>query len=115
MSATVPRDASGHVVMLATACDRAEAERLAELLVERRLAACVQLSPIDSVYRWRGAIERAAEVLLMIKTRADLAEPAAAALKAAHSYETPEIIVLPVIGGSADYLAWIDSATDEAL
>ncbi|MBV9512329.1 MAG: divalent-cation tolerance protein CutA [Caulobacteraceae bacterium] len=96
---------------MTTAGDRAEADRLARLLVEQRLAACVQLLPIDSVYRWKGAVETAAEMLLLAKTRAGLAEAAIAALKAVHSYDTPEIIVLPVTAGLPAYLDWIEAET----
>ena len=103
--------ASAACILMTTAGDRAEADRLARLLVEQRLAACVQLLPIDSVYRWKGAVETAAEMLLLAKTRAGLAEAAIAALKAAHSYDTPEIIVLPVTAGLPAYLDWIEAET----
>jgi len=104
-------EAPDHVVLTTTAADRAEAGRLARLLIDQRLAACVQLLPIDSHYRWNGQIEQVSEILLLIKTRGALSEPAMAAIKAAHSYETPEILVLPVTGGLPAYLAWIDGET----
>ncbi|MBV9996065.1 MAG: divalent-cation tolerance protein CutA [Caulobacteraceae bacterium] len=100
-----------YAVMMATAADRGEAERLARLLVEGRMAACVQLLPIESFYLWRERLERGAEILLLVKTRRELVEPAMAALKAAHAYETPEIIALPIDNGLPDYLAWIDGVT----
>jgi periplasmic divalent cation tolerance protein len=99
------------VLILSTAPDRAEAERIAEALVTEKLAACVQLSAIDSIYRWQGAIERAAEVRLAIKTRAELAPQVEARIKALHSYDLPEIVILPINGGSADYLDWIAAET----
>jgi periplasmic divalent cation tolerance protein len=98
--------------MMATAGDRAEAEKLARLLIERKLAACVQLLPIDSVYRWNGRIEQGSEQLMLIKTRSALVERAVAALKAAHSYEVPEIVALPIVAGLPAYLKWIDEVTD---
>jgi len=98
-------------MMITTACGRDEAGRLARMLVEQKLAACVQLLPIDSVYRWEGAVRQEAEVLLLIKTRSALAQAVISAIKAAHSYDTPEIIALPIEAGLGDYLAWIDQAT----
>jgi periplasmic divalent cation tolerance protein len=105
-------DAQGHSVIMATAGDRAEAEKLARLLIERKLAACVQLLPIDSVYRWNGRIEQGSEQLMLIKTRSALVERVVAALKAAHSYEVPEIVALPIAAGLPAYLKWIDEVTD---
>ena len=96
------------VVVFTTTGSRAEAERLALVLVEERLAACVNLiAPLTSVYRWRGAVERAREVLLMIKTRRTLVPRVAARLQALHSYEVPEVIALPVVASARPYLAWL--------
>jgi len=96
------------VVVLSTAGSRDEAERIATALVEERLAACVNVvAPITSVYRWRGAVERAEEVLLVVKTRRQNAARVAARISALHSYELPEAIVLPIAGGSSEYLAWV--------
>lgn len=86
---------------------RDEAAAIATALVEARLAACVQLVPVESVYRWDGAIERTAEVMLHAKTtQARLAE-AEKLIRARHSYAVPEIIAVPIVGGSADYLDWV--------
>jgi periplasmic divalent cation tolerance protein len=104
-------DAQDHSVMMATASDRAEAETLARLLIERKLAACVQLLPIDSFYMWNGRIEHGSELLMLIKTRLALVERAVAALKAAHAYEIPEIVALPIAAGLPAYLKWIDEVT----
>ena len=68
--------AADHALMMTTAGDRAQADKLARMLVEGRLAACVQMMPIDSVYRWEGRLETGAEILLLIKTRAALVQPA---------------------------------------
>ena len=98
---------TGCVVLMCAVGGRDEAAAIATALVEARLAACVQLMPVDSVYRWEGAVERAAEVMLHAKTtHARLAE-AEALIKSRHSYAVPEIIALPIVDGSADYLAWI--------
>ena len=90
---------------------RDEAEAIATALVDARLAACVQLMPVDSVYRWEGAVERASEVMLHAKTtQARLAE-AEALIKARHSYAVPEVIAVPIVAGSTDYLGWIEAST----
>jgi periplasmic divalent cation tolerance protein len=85
-----------------------EAERAGRAIVERRLAACVNILPgMVSHYWWQGALERGEEAVMIFKTRASLAEKVRAAVKASHSYTTPSILVLPVEGGDPDYLRWI--------
>ena len=89
-----------------------EAERAGRALVEQRLAACVNILPgMISHYRWQGALERAEEVVMLIKTRASLAEAVRAQVKAAHSYDTPAILVLPTESVDETYLAWIMAET----
>jgi periplasmic divalent cation tolerance protein len=96
------------VVVLSTAGSQEEAERIATALVDERLAACVNLvAPLTSIYRWHGAVERAAEVLLVIKTRKRLVQRLIRRLEALHSYEVPEAIVLPIVAGAGPYLAWL--------
>ena len=96
------------LVVITTVERLEDGERLARRLVEERLAACVQiLPPMTSIYRWEGQVERAAEHLLLIKTTREAYEPLAAALRAQHPYQTPELIALPVTAGSPDYLAWL--------
>ena len=95
------------VLIITSAGSRDEAERIALALVEERLAACVQILPATSVYRWEGAIERADELLLHIKTLAVHASAVERRIREAHGYDLPEVIILPITGGSADYLAWI--------
>jgi periplasmic divalent cation tolerance protein len=98
------------IVVLSTCASTEEAERLARALVEARLAACVTALPgARSFYRWRGAIESADEILLVIKTSRELSGEVTAALQKAHSYEIPEVLALPVIDGSGNYLAWLGS------
>jgi periplasmic divalent cation tolerance protein len=91
-----------------TAGSEQEAERIAAALVERRLAACVQvLGPIASRYRWRGAVEEAQEWLCLAKTAASRYPELEAAIGELHSYEEPEIVAVPIVAGSAGYLAWL--------
>jgi len=98
------------ILILSTAATRDEAARIAEALVSEQLAACVQLSPIESWYRWQGKVEHAPETRLHIKTMAHLADAVMRRLKALHSYDVPEILVIALERGSADYLSWIEAA-----
>lgn len=92
--------------------DAASARRLADSLVAERLAACVSiLAPCTSVYRWQGAVEEAAEVPLLVKTTTARYAAVEAAIRAAHPYELPEIIAVPVTHGLPGYLAWIAAET----
>ena len=97
---------SDAVLLLCTAGTRDEAETIARALIEEKLAACVQLSGIESWYRWEGAVEHSPEWRLHIKTAPLLARTVEARIKTLHSYDLPEIVALP-IEGSADYLRWI--------
>ena len=98
------------VLILSTTGTRDEAARIAETLVAERLAACVQLSPIESWYRWEGKVEHARETRLHIKTTADLADAVRQRLGALHSYDVPELVVIALENGSPDYLAWIEES-----
>ena len=92
-----------------------EAEAAGRAIVERRLAACVNILPgMISHYWWQGVIERGEEAVMIIKTRAALAEAVRAAVKELHSYTTPAILILPVDGGDENYLAWIMAETESA-
>ena len=100
------------VVVLTNAPDRAVAQQIADALIERRLAACVNiLGECTSVYRWQGAVETAAEVPLIIKTRADRYAEVEAAIRSLHPYELPEIIAMPVTHGLPAYLDWVNAQT----
>ena len=101
-----------YLMAMTTTDAREHAERLARDLVERRLAACVQVvGPISSTYRWQGAIETAEEWLCLIKTTAARFDALAAHIDTSHGYETPELTAVPVDNGSAGYLAWVSTAT----
>lgn len=102
---------SGRVVALSTVGSAEDAERIARELVGRRLAACVNVvGGVVSVYRWKGAVERDEERLLVIKTRAERLEELRQALVELHPYEVPELVALPVEAGHAPYLAWLDES-----
>lgn len=102
------------VQMVTTTEKREDAEKIAGLLVQKRLAACVQIvGPILSIYRWKQNVESAQEWQCLIKTREELCADVEAAVKACHPYETPEIIALPIIAGSAEYLSWLREQTLE--
>lgn len=95
-------------VVLSTAGSHEEAHKIAHALVERKLAACVNIVPqIESVYRWQGKVETATEWLLIIKTQAEAFERVRDAIKELHSYDLPECVMLEVGNGSRDYLGWI--------
>jgi periplasmic divalent cation tolerance protein len=95
-------------IVLSTCADREQAERIAHRLVEEHLAACVNILPgVQSVYRWEGKVESAAEVLMVIKTSTDLVPGVELTIAGLHSYKVPEFLVLPVFGGSHAYLAWL--------
>lgn len=97
------------IVVLSTCGSPEQAAEVSRKLVELRLAACVNIVPgVRSIYRWKGKIEDAIEWQLVIKSRRDLFDKLRDALAAMHSYEVPEMIVLPIVDGSASYLEWLD-------
>jgi periplasmic divalent cation tolerance protein len=100
------------VVILSTAPDVLLAKRIAHVLVEEKLAACVQLTPPSlSVYEWDGEIQGSEEIGLIIKTSRSVARSAIDRLVQMHPYEVPEVIVLPIVGGHSEYLNWISQQT----
>lgn len=100
---------SAKKIVLTTTSSKEEAEQIARALVERRLAACVNISgPIESVYRWKGEVESATEWLLIIKTVASAFEGVRDTIRKLHSYEVPECVEVPIEAGIAEYLQWID-------
>lgn len=100
------------LLVLTNCPDAAVAERIALTLVEQGLAACVnQLAPAQSVYRWNGAVERASEIPLLIKTTAERYPELEQALRALHPYSVPEIIAVSIVRGLPAYLRWLDDET----
>ena len=96
-------------IALTTAGSAEEARRIAQALVDRRLAACVNIVPqVESIFRWQGKIENASEFLLLIKTEAGVFDDLCDAVKELHSYQLPECIMLEVRAGSSEYLDWIE-------
>jgi periplasmic divalent cation tolerance protein len=104
------------IVVLITAGSAEEAHKIADLLLDERKAACVNIVPgVDSLFRWQDKIDSACESLLLVKTRASLLPDVISLVKESHSYEVPEIIALPVVGGSEDYLKWLDGACQQVV
>lgn len=98
-------------LVLTTASSQEEARRLAKTLVERRLAACVNIVPnMNSIYRWKEKVEESHEFLLLMKTTESAVPKLRDAIQELHSYEVPECIVLPIDSGSEKYLNWIDES-----
>jgi len=105
---------SDYVQVLTTTGSEEEAEKIASLLVERQLAACVQVvGPVVSRYRWQGEIEEEREWQCLAKTTRAAYEAVEAAIREVHSYDEPEIIATPIVAGSAGYLAWIEGNVDD--
>jgi periplasmic divalent cation tolerance protein len=100
------------IVVYVTAPAEEEAEKIARALVENKLAACVNIvKNIRSIYRWQGKIADEAEVLMIVKTREEHVAHIRETVKQLHSYSVPEIIALPIVAGSEDYLAWLKEET----
>lgn len=99
------------VVIMTTVESPSQAETICNVLLEQRLAACIQEMPITSRYRWQGEVQRDAEILLLVKTSASAADAAMHVIETYHDYDTPEIIALPVTGGLPAYLQWLDDET----
>lgn len=103
---------SDHLLVITTVPDGAVGDALATRLVDRGLAACVNIgATVTSIYKWQGQIERDGEVMLTIKTTKQRFDELARAIRDGHPYELPELIALPIVDGSDDYLAWIDECT----
>jgi periplasmic divalent cation tolerance protein len=106
-----------NVLIVLTNCPDAEvADRIARTLVEQKLAACVNRMPaVDSVYRWQGAVERAVEVPLLIKSTRERLPEVQEAIRTLHPYEVPEILAIPVVAGLPAYLRWVVDETQPPL
>ena len=104
-----------NIVVLVTSVSLEEANKIASLLLTERKAACINIVPeINSMFWWKGRIETTRESLLIIKTIAELLQDIVETVKKYHSYEVPEIIALPIVGGNVDYLQWITKEVEAA-
>lgn len=102
---------TSHIVVLVTAKDTEEAQKISRKLLEGKLAACVNIvKGVRSLFWWQGKVDQADEALLVIKTQQERFPEIVSAVKSAHSYDVPEIIALPIIDGNKDYLTWIDES-----
>jgi periplasmic divalent cation tolerance protein len=101
-----------HIVVFITAETPEQARKIADALLSKKLAACVNIVPqVHSLFWWQDKIDSADESLLIVKTEATLLDKVIASVKRNHSYTVPEIIALPIVGGNKDYLHWIDEVT----
>ena len=99
-----------YIIVIATTASKQEAENIAQHLLQERLIACANITgPVSSLFHWNDKLEKAEEHLVFMKTRKDLFEKLSETVKKLHSYEVPEIIALPIVDGSKEYLAWLDS------
>ena len=104
---------NAYVIVLVTTASKQEAEKIAQHLLKRKLIACANIvGPVSSLFHWSGKLETADEYLIFMKSRRDLFEKLAETVKALHSYEVPEILVLPIVGGSKEYLSWLGSCLE---
>jgi periplasmic divalent cation tolerance protein len=104
--------AAKHIVIFITAESPEQARKIADALVGKKLAACVNIVPqVHSQFWWQGKIDSSDESLLIVKTKAALLDDVIASVKKNHSYTVPEVIALPIVGGNKDYLDWIDEVT----
>ena len=102
------------IIVLITTSGKEEAHKIAELLLNQRKAACVNIvSEVDSLFWWEGKLGEGCESLLIVKTRASLFPQIITLVKGVHSYEVPEIIALPIISGNEDYLKWLDTTVEQ--
>jgi len=101
-----------YAVIMVACANKTEAKKIAELLVNMRLAACVQMMPIESVYVWQNEVCSGSEVLLLVKSKANLFDKIAETITKHHSYDVPEIVQVPIINGLPSYLSWIDDCVD---
>lgn len=103
-----------YIQVITTTEKKTDAEKIAEVLVEKKLAGCVQIiGPISSIYWWEGKMERADEWLCLIKTTKTMYEDLESAIRKIHPYKVPEILAIPVVAGNKNYLSWLDSVLEK--
>lgn len=96
-----------YIQVVTTVTDQTSAEQLAAVLLEKKLAACIQITPCTSMYRWQGKVEQDVELVCTIKTRRDLFPLLCETIQGHHAYEVPEILAMPVLDGAVNYLEWL--------
>lgn len=100
--------ATSYIIVFVTTANKAEAEKISQALLQEKLIACANIiNPVTSFFHWKGHVDCAEECLAVMKSRRDLFSQLAQRVKALHSYEVPEILALPIIDGSAEYLGWM--------
>ncbi|MDP8212290.1 MAG: divalent-cation tolerance protein CutA [Candidatus Zapsychrus exili] len=100
-----------YIVVFVTTKDRKEAKKISDLLIEKKLVACVNIvDKISSIFWWEGKVSKEDEALLIMKTKEDCFQEIVEEVKAQHSYDVPEIIAIPIINGNKDYLDWINDS-----
>lgn len=103
-----------YVIVLITTASKHEAEKIAKRLLMQKLIACANIiGPVSSLFHWSGKMETADEYMVFMKSRRDLFDKLTETIKALHSYEVPEILVLPIVGGSKEYLDWLGSCLQQ--
>jgi len=100
-----------HFAIYITTKDEEEAKKIGKALVEEKLAACVNIHPIESIYRWEGKVQEEGEAAMFVKTKAELADKVIQRVKELHSYEVPCIVCFPIEKGNPDFLKWIEEST----
>ena len=100
-------------MVISTSSSRESAMAIAECLIEKKLAACVQILPIESIYVWQGEVCKDSEAMMLIKTRTALFDELAGAIQDCHPYEVPEIVQIPIADGLPEYLKWIDGCVSQ--
>jgi periplasmic divalent cation tolerance protein len=104
---------NAYVLVVVTTASKQEAEKIAQSLLKERLIACANIfGPVSSVFHWSGKTQNAEEFLIFMKSRMDLFDKLEETVKALHSYELPEILILPIVGGSKEYLLWLGSCLE---
>ena len=115
LSSTSPRSERvremAYIMVIITASNEEEASLISKALVEEKLIACANRFPVNSIYTWQGKVENENEIMLLCKTQEKNLDAIIRRVKELHSYEVPEIVAIPIIGGSKDYLDWVDENT----
>ena len=100
-----------YIMVIITTSNEEEARSISRALVDEKLIACANRFPVNSIYTWKGKVEEDSEIMLICKTRENNQDAIISRVKEMHSYDVPEIIAIPIIGGSKDYLDWVDENT----